>query len=252
MGVPVSLLVITRNEEPHIAACLSSVSWADEALVVDSGSTDGTRRLAEEGGASVLEHPFETHARQKNWGLQRVRNRWVLCLDADERATPGLQAEVASVIGAGGCAAYRLPRRNWLLGDFVRHGSWARDRVVRLLDRERCRFADRRVHERVLNDGPVGDLRSAILHYTCEDLPSYMVRADAYARLGAEDAAERGSRAGVGRLVLVPPMRFLRSYLLWGGFLDGRRGLLQACLTAYGAWLKYFYLAGRNLERRTR
>jgi len=251
MSVPVSLLVLTRNEEDHIADCLASASWVDEMVVVDSGSTDRTVALAEEAGARVLEHAFESHARQRNWGLEQLSHRWVLVLDADERATPELAAEVPTILERGDrYAAFRISRRNWLMDGFVRHGSWGRDRVVRLIDRERCSFPDRRIHETVEARGPMAEMRSHILHYTCQDLQDFLRRADTYARLGAQDAADRGTRAGWGRLLGRPIFRFLRSYLLLWGFLDGRRGLVQASLTAYGAWLKYLYLY--ELEARER
>lgn len=248
MALPVSLLVITRNEERHIAECIGSAHWCEDKLVVDSGSDDQTVRRAEEAGARVLEHPFRTHAQQRNWALPHLKHRWVLCLDADERATPELEAQVARVLSKPQ-AAWRLPRRNWLLGDFIRHGSWGKDRVTRLFDRDRCRFEERRIHESITTRGPVGDLHAPILHYTLEDLGEYMRRADSYARLGARDAADRGRKASLHSLALRPALRFLRSYVLLWGFLDGKRGLIQAWLAAYGAWMKYLYLYELQQDR---
>lgn len=242
MTLPVSLLVITKDEERHIQACLDSAPWVAEKVVIDSGSTDATVRLAEEAGARVLQHPFTTHATQKNWGLEQVSERWVLCLDADERAGKDMEEAVRKAMGDT-AAAWRMPRRNWLLDGFVRHGSWSRDRVVRLLDRERARFdEDRLVHESVVTDGWVGDLRAPILHYTCLDMEPFLHRADSYARLGARQEARKGNRASWRKLLLRPISRFLRSYLLLWGFLDGRRGIVQAGMAAIGAWLKYVYL----------
>jgi len=248
VSLPVSLLVITRNEERHIADCVASASWCDDLLVVDSGSDDRTVELAEEAGARVLVHPFESHALQRNWALDHLKNRWVLCLDADERASPDLESEIKAAM-TGPHAAWRIPRRNWLLGDFVRHGSWGRDRVVRFFDKERGRFEVRRIHESVKTSGTLGTFRAPIFHYTVEDLQEYMRRSDTYARLGAQDAADRGQHAGWGTLFVRPAIRFIRSYFLLGGFIDGRRGLIQAWLTAYGAWMKYLYLQEREWSK---
>jgi glycosyltransferase involved in cell wall biosynthesis len=235
-----SALVTTRNESAMIAECLASCSFADEVVVVDSGSDDDTCRIAEELGARVIVHPFAGHAAQKNWGLEQLAHDWVLVLDADERVTAPLRDEITTLLREGPSRrGYRIRRRNTFLGREIRGCGWQRDRVLRLFDRRAGRYAPRRVHEEVRLAEEPGSLRHALLHHSCRDLATWLDKVNRYAALGAEELAARGRRPHRRDLVLRPPARFVKQWLLQGGFRDGAEGLILCALSAYGVFAKY-------------
>jgi glycosyltransferase involved in cell wall biosynthesis len=238
---PLSVLVATLDEEGTLPTCLASVEFADEIVVVDSGSRDRTCEIARSYGAKVLEHPFESHARQKNWGLAQLTNAWVLALDADERVTPELGGEIARVLGGNdkGAKGYWISRDNYFLGRRIRGCGWQRDRVLRLFDRRSARYDERLVHERIELEGEVGALAHCLLHESCRDLSSWVAKTTRYATLGAEDAWARGRRARAIDLVMRPPARFLKQYFLQAGFRDGVEGGILCAVSAFGVFLKY-------------
>jgi glycosyltransferase involved in cell wall biosynthesis len=254
-SVPLSVLVITRDEAHNIADCLASVAWADEVLVVDSGSTDGTQELARTTGARVVEHPFESAGRQRNWALPFLRHPWCLVLDADERVTSALASEIVRCIVADGPAdGYTLRRRSFFLGTPIRHAGWGRDRVLRLFRRERARYDDALVHESLELSGREDELEAPLLHFTYRTLDDYLAKLASYTARGAADLGRRGERPTLATLLLRPPARFLRMYVLQGGFLDGMAGLVLCLLTAYSVWLKYAqaWEAGASATRSAR
>lgn len=239
-SVPLSVLVITYNEAHNLPDCLASVAWADEILVVDSGSTDETPALARAAGARVVEHPFESAGRQRNWALPLLRHPWCLVLDADERVTPALALEIQRTVLADGPAdGYSLRRRSFFLGTPIRHAGWGRDRVLRLFRRERGRYDDALVHESLELRGRQDELQAPLLHFTYRTLDDYLAKLASYTARGAADLGRRGERPSLATLLVRPPARFLRMYVLQGGFLDGMAGLLLCLLTAYSVWLKY-------------
>jgi glycosyltransferase involved in cell wall biosynthesis len=238
--LPLSVLVTTLDEADNLPDCLESVRWADEILVVDSGSTDDTVALARRFGARVVVHPYESAARQKNWALPLLRHPWVLILDADERATPELAAEIEAVVRADGpLDGYVIRRRSFFLGHEIRHCGWERDTVLRLFRAGRGRYDDRLVHETLQLDGRAGRLRGALRHFTYRSFADYLERLDRYTSRGAADLRAAGRRRSVAALVVRPPARFLRMYLLQRGCLDGLPGLMVCTLAAYSVWLKY-------------
>jgi glycosyltransferase involved in cell wall biosynthesis len=161
-----TVTVITRNESAHIEACLASVDWADERLVVDCGSTDDTVALAQRAGARVVTNPWPGYAAQKNFAASQATHDWILSIDADERVTPELADEVRARLGATPAAAgYRVPRMTWHLGRWFRTTDWYPDYQLRLYDRRRGRWTARRVHESVQIDGTPADLRHHLRHY---------------------------------------------------------------------------------------
>lgn len=240
MAVPLSVLVITRNESSMIRGCLQSCAFADERVVVDSGSDDDTCEVAVQCGARVIQHRFEGHARQKNWGLSQVASDWVLILDADERVTGELRSEIERLLEVEPPRrGYWIRRRNTFLGREIRGCGWQRDKVLRLFDRRAGRYEVRRVHEEVRLGEEPGKLEGALLHHTCRDLKTWLDKVDRYAALGAEEMAARGRRAAWSDLVLRPPARFGRQWLLQGGFRDGAEGLILCAFSAYGVFAKY-------------
>jgi glycosyltransferase involved in cell wall biosynthesis len=246
---PLSVLITTLDEEENLPDCLASCAFADEIVVVDSGSRDATRDIAERAGATVLVRPFDDHASQKNWGLEHVANRWVLVLDADERVTPDLRSEIERLLGAGDRrAGYRIRRRNHFLGRPILGCGWQRETVLRLFDRTRGRYAPRRVHEEVEIDGSVATLRGRLVHHTCRDLSTWIAKTVRYAELGAEELRAQGRAPMPGDLLLRPALRFLKQFVLQGGFRDGEEGRILCVVSAFGVFVKYATL--RELVRR--
>jgi glycosyltransferase involved in cell wall biosynthesis len=231
----VSACVITLNEADRIDACLDSLAFCDEIVVVDSGSTDGTRERAAARGARVLERAFDGYRAQKDFAVKAARHDWVLCLDADERVSPRLRAAIEAARDAGfaGCAGYRFARQTAYFGAPLRHGNAYPDRVLRLFDRRRGGWREpREIHEHASVDGAVATLDGDLEHDAYRSLADQLGRLERYARLMAEHMHAQGRRARLANLVLNPAWRFLRGYLLRGGFLDGWRGLVYAYVEA--------------------
>nr|WP_246429160.1 glycosyltransferase family 2 protein [Pseudoxanthomonas broegbernensis] len=214
---------------------MASLSFCDEIVVVDSGSTDATVRIAEAMGARVLQRPFDGFRSQKHFAVEQAAHDWVLCLDADERVGAQLHASIQAARAAGfdGAAGYRFARLSDYFGRFLRHGNAYPDRVLRLFDRRRGGWrGQREVHEAVSLDGPVRPLAGDLIHYPYRSLEQQVAKTQRYARMMAEHEFARGRRARWSKLVLAPAWRFWRGYLLRGGFLDGWRGLVYAYMRA--------------------
>jgi len=246
--VPLTVVIPTLNEADQIAECLSRVAWADEIIVADAGSTDGTVSLARRLGARVLEHTGPTIAAQRNAAIATARNQWVLAVDADERVTEQLQEEIARVLRSPAHPAYRIRRRNFYLGKELSRGHWGKDWVTRLFTRER-RYIERRVHEGLEAVPDPGLMQGYLDHVPYRDLSHQLDKMNRYARWGAEDLYQAGRRARVWDLIGHPLGRFLRSYFLHGSCWDGRFGVVASVLGAYTAFLKYAHLWA--LERRS-
>lgn len=240
MREPLSVLVPTKNEEPTIRACLDSVRWADEVVVVDSGSTDGTVAAARSIADRVLEHEYVNSAAQKNWSLPQLTHRWILIVDADERVTPALRAEIERVLDDPARAdGYWIHRANHFLGRPIHSAGWQRDKVLRLFDRTKGAYEPLHVHAEVRIDGRVGSLREKLIHHTYRDLDQYFEKFGRYTRWSAADLKARGVRASAARLLLRPWLRFLRMYVLEGGFREGRGGIVLCMLAAFSVFTKY-------------
>jgi glycosyltransferase involved in cell wall biosynthesis len=246
---PLSVCIITRDEERNVAACLESVAFADEILVVDSESTDRTREIAAAHGARVIVQPFLGHVQQKQFAVDRASHDLVLCLDADERVDAVLARAIEdarSAAGDGAIAGYAVNRHTHHLGGFVDHGGWFPEWRVRLFDRRRGRWTGTDPHDRVEVDGAVRKLPGELLHYAYRDLSHHVAKIDSYTTIMAARRDERGERASLAKLVLRPPARFVRMYLLRGGFRDGTRGFVIAAMGAFYVFLKYAKLWERQ------
>jgi glycosyltransferase involved in cell wall biosynthesis len=239
-----SVVVITRDEEANIAACLASVSFAREIVVLDSGSQDRTVELARAAGARVEQTTdWPGFGPQKNRALAFATQPWVLALDADERVTPQLREEILAVLRReGGPDAWDVPRRSSFCGQYMAHSGWYPDRVTRLFRRGTARFSDDIVHERVLPTGPVGHLRGDLLHDTYADLAEMLQKLDRYSTAGAQKLWEQGRRASLGKALAHGAWAFLRTYVLRLGFLDGRMGFVLAVSNAEGTYYRYLKL----------
>lgn len=247
MREPLSVVVPAFNEAPRIGACLESVRWADEVLVVDAFSTDGTVEAARKLATRVLQHEYVNSAAQKNWTIPQAAHRWILVVDADETVSPQLASEIRAVMERGpDCDGYVIRRVNHFHGKPVRHGGWGRDRVLRLFNREKARYQEKRVHAEVEVAGTVSELEHPLLHDTFRGFGDYLKKIDRYTRWGAEDLHRQGRRAGPADLLLRPAGRFAKRYLLQAGFLDGVEGLLISGLDTYSVFLKYARLWEMN------
>jgi glycosyltransferase involved in cell wall biosynthesis len=238
MNAPLTVVIPTLNEAAQIADSVRHVNWVDEVIVADGGSNDGTPELARGAGARVLENVGPTIAAQRNAAIAQAKHHWILALDADERVTPELAAEIMSVLAHPAHEAYAIRRRSVYLGKVIHHSGWGSDWVIRVFRRDQ-RFVERRVHEAIQPQRDVGRLRCALEHVPYRTLGQHLEKVDRYSAWAARDLAERGRRAGWSDLLLRPTARFLRMYLLQLGILDGWRGLLICGLTAVNVLLKY-------------
>lgn len=236
---PLSVVIITLNAAGQLARCLESAAFADEILVVDSGSQDGTAELAQQSGARLIRQEWLGFGRQKQFAVEQAAHDWVLCLDADERVSPELQASIRAVPDAPPCHAYRMPRRNRFMGRWLRHGEGYPDCSLRLFDRRHGRWSGDPVHEKVLCEGTVGALAGDLLHESCETLDAYLAKQNRYTTLQAEELFRRGRRAGAGVLLLSPLLRFAKFYVFRLGFLDGVPGLVHTLIGCFNGFAKY-------------
>jgi glycosyltransferase involved in cell wall biosynthesis len=219
------------------------VAWADERLVVDCGSTDGTPDLARAHGARVIVHDWPGYGAQKDFAADQASHDWIYSIDADERVSPELAAEIARAIASDPAeAGFRGPRVTWFLGRWIRRTDWYPDYQLRLYHRRRARWGARPVHESVVADGPVGRLTQDLLHYPYRDLSQYLQRLDRYTTLAARAMHDAGRRASLAAIALHPPAAFLRNYLLRGGVLDGGPGFIVSALNAYYVFVKFVKL----------
>jgi glycosyltransferase involved in cell wall biosynthesis len=239
-----SVILITRNEAQNLPACLESVAFADEIVVIDSGSGDGTAQIARDHGARVeIQADWPGFGPQKNRALDLATGDWVLSIDADERVPPELAAEIAGVLAAPQHDAYDMPRLSSFCGRFMRHSGWWPDRVLRLLRRGTARFSDDLVHEKVVPAGSVGQLTEHLLHYTYPDLDTAVAKMNRYSTDNAAAMRARGKRASVGTAIGHGLWTFVRIYLFKRGFLDGRHGFVLAATAAAGSFYRYAKLS---------
>ncbi|MBK9161549.1 MAG: glycosyltransferase family 2 protein [Nitrosomonadales bacterium] len=244
VGRGLSVIVITRNEAANIRACLESVAWAGEIVVVDSGSSDGTAEICREMGARVFVCDWPGFGIQKNRALDHSTREWVFSIDADERVTPELRAAIEAVLADtdNAHAAYEISRLSSYCGRFMRHSGWYPDRIVRLFRRDAARFSDDLVHERLRVEGRTGLLDGELLHYAFDDLEEVLRKVNQYSSAGAAMMQRRGRQASLSGAVLRGLWSFFRTYVLRGGFLDGREGFMLAVSNAEGTYYRYLKL----------
>jgi glycosyltransferase involved in cell wall biosynthesis len=237
----ISACIITRDEEDRLGACLDSLDWCDELLVVDSHSTDKTRELAAARGARVIERDWPGHVAQKEFAVRQAHHEWVFCIDADERVSPELRAavEAARRGGFAGAAGYEVSRVSAYLGRWIRHGTWYPDWKLRLFDRRRGGWGGRDPHDRVSVDGAAQRLAGELRHEPYRSFDDHLRTIDRYTTTMADAMRAEGRRARLADVILRPPARFFVFYVWRRGFLDGWRGLLLAYLAAHYVRLKY-------------
>jgi glycosyltransferase involved in cell wall biosynthesis len=240
-----SAIVIAKDNERTIARCIESLSFADEIVVVDSGSTDATPGICRSLGARVhVTEDWPGHGPQKNRALDLATGEWVLSVDSDEWVTPRLREEIAAVLrSAGERRGYAMPRRSSFCGREMKHSGWWPDYVVRLFRRDSGRFTDDHTHERLVVDGGIGRLKAPLMHEAIVDLDQMLRKMNAYSTASAHMKRDAGARGGVLRGVVHGSWAFVRTYVLRLGFLDGREGFLLAVANAEGSYYRYVKIA---------
>ena len=242
-----SVIVITKNESRDIARCLASVAWADEIIVLDSGSTDDTVSICQRFTSQVFVTDWPGFGLQKQRALERASGDWVLSLDADEEVPPALKQEIQQAMLRSAAQGFEIPRLSSYCGHQMKHSGWWPDHVLRLFRRDAGRFTDDVVHERVVVAGRVQRLRNAILHESYVDLNEVLDKVNSYSALGAKKLFEQGKRASLGLAIGKGVWTFFRTYVLRAGFLDGAQGLMLAISNAEASYYKYLKL--RDLYR---
>ena len=242
-----SVAIITKNEARNIDECLRSVAWAQELVVVDEFSTDGTEDLARGLGARVFQESWKGFAGQKNSAVEKATGDWILSLDADERIPLPLREEIEETMRRrNSFNGYFIARKNFFSGQWIRHGGWYPDHCLRLFKKGAGRFEERAVHEKVVVKGATGYLKNPMEHYTYHSVADYLLRMERYSRLAAIEIAEAEQPPLWSALTLRPAFTFLNMYLLRGGFLDGKKGLFLAVSYAYYTFLKYYRFSEKD------
>jgi len=234
-----SAIIIAKNEARNIGACLDTLAFCDELIVVDGDSDDGTPEIARTKGARVAAAAWQGFGAQKNFALSLANGDWVLSIDADERVSPALAHAIETAIGQQGADGYEMPRRSSFLGREMRYSGWSPDYVLRLFRRGRARFSDDLVHERVICDGRVARLAEPLLHYPVMRLEDAVGRMDRYSTAGAEMFVAAGRRVSFASGIAHGLWSFVRAYVWRLGFLDGREGFLLAVANAEGTYYRY-------------
>lgn len=244
-----SVIVITKNEEDNIHECLATVAWAEEIIVVDAGSTDGTVVEAGKFTKKIFVRPWEGYGAAKNFALHQATSDWILWLDADERVSESLKEEILTVLRANGGAfdAYTMPRKANFLGRWILHCGWYPGRVTRLFRKVAGHFTEAKVHERLEIKGTTGALRSDLLHYTDPNLHHYLEKFNKYTTLASAELVEQGQSFSLLQITVRPVWVFIRMYFLKLGMLDGIQGFILCVLSSCYVFTKYAKLWERKL-----
>ncbi|MBM3125991.1 MAG: glycosyltransferase family 2 protein [Chloroflexi bacterium] len=245
-----SVILITKNEAENIRDCLLSIAWADEIIVVDSGSTDGTPGIAREMGVQVYMHDWPGFGPQKNRALDYATKEWVFSIDADERVTAEQRAELEQAMQTGAADGYFCPRLSQFCGTFIHHSGWYPDYVLRLFKRGKGRFSDSLVHESIVLEGCSEKLKVPLLHYSYLTMADVERKVEHYSDAAAQQMFRAGKRTNWGRAVASGVWAFMRAYIVRAGVLDGNAGLQIARMNMRTTFLKYRKLIALNAQRK--
>ncbi len=241
--INISAAIITLNEENTIADCIKSINWVDEVIVIDSLSTDRTKEIAESLGAKVIDQKFLGHVEQKQMAVDQCQYDWVLCLDADERISKKLKEEIFQLFETTSpdtlLNGYTVPRRSFHLGRWIMHGGWYPDRNIRLFNRKFGHWAGTNPHDKVDVQGKVGHFEGALDHYVFRDLYDNIQTNNSFSSISAKILFEEGNKPSFLKLMFKPMGKFIETYLIKRGFLDGMPGFIISVGAAYSMFLKY-------------
>jgi glycosyltransferase involved in cell wall biosynthesis len=250
----ISTCVLTYNEERKIERCLRSISWSDEIVIMDSFSTDATLTLCRRYTERVYQHEWEGYVGQRNLIRDMATHPWILFLDSDEEVSPVLRDEILAEFerGTGKYVGYSFPRKVYFLGKWVRHGEWYPDVKLRLFKKACGHTEGQEPHDRVVVDGPVKQLKNPLWHYTYDDMRDYLDTLNRFSTITAQQRFAGGARFGWTDVVFRPALRFLKGYILRGGFLDGAHGFMVATVNSFGVFAKYSKLWEQRLKNDSR
>lgn len=244
--VRLSAAIIAKNEEKKIGGCLDSLSFADEIIVVDSGSADRTAEIAREKGARVIFHEWQGHVAQKNFALDQARGDWIISLDADERVSARLRAQILRELENPRAGGYAFPRLVYYLNRWIRHCGWYPARKTRLVRRGAARWTGENPHDRLEVNGRVINLDGDLYHLSFDDISAHLRTINSFTTIAANERAAAGARAGWWEILLRPPATFIKMYFIKLGFLDGAPGFIACALSAYHVFSKYVKLKERQ------
>lgn len=237
---PLSVAIITLNEEDRLPDCLQSIAFADDIVVVDSGSSDATVKIAKQYGARVFQETWRGFGPQKQFAIDQCKNDWVLILDADERVPDETREAIIGVLDdAQGPVAYSFPRKNYFSGRWIRHGGWWPDRVIRLCRKDACHYKPQLVHETLIASGPVDKITTPIEHFTNRNLHQTMEKMNHYSSASAKELFEKGVPSSSLKAISRAIWSFSHNYFLRFGFMDGFQGLVIAVMNAVIIFFKY-------------
>jgi glycosyltransferase involved in cell wall biosynthesis len=246
-----SVIVITKNEECNIKTCLNSVAWADEIIVLDSGSTDATVEICKQYTDKVYETDWLGFGHQKNRALSYASCDWILSLDADEWVTPGLKEELLMAINnPGGHVAFEMPRLSSYCGQYIRHSGWCPDYIIRLSKKGMAKFSEQIIHERLIVEGSIGRLHPHIMHASFKDLEHVLTKLNRYSKDNAYLLFVEGRKSSLSKAILHGLWSFIHTYIVRAGFLDGRMGFILAVSNAEGTYYKYLKLMMLNKSQK--
>ena len=242
----ITAIIPTFNEADNIAAAIDTLHFCDDVMVVDSFSEDDTVKIAKKKNAIVHQRKYTGPADQKNWAIPQAKHKWVFILDADERVTPELAKEITTLLQEDAIAedAFWIGRQSYFMGKKVNYSGWQKDKVVRLIRRDKCRYDQKQVHEEIdTTNIEVGILKNKMIHYTYKSTAHFMAKMDRYAKWSAEDHLAKTSKVTWFHLTIKPAFRFLKHFLFQLGFLDGRVGYEISKIMAWGVRRRYEYLS---------
>ena len=238
---PISACIITYNEEKNIRRCLESLKWVEEVIVVDSMSSDSTVSLCREFSVSVIQKSWEGHVKQKNFAIAQASNDWILSLDADERVTPELREEIERCLSeeSNRVDGYYFRRHSYYLGKWINHGGWYPDYKLRLFKKSRGKWGGKDPHDKVILEGTTKYLKAELHHFVYQNLSHQIQTVDNFSTITAHGLDSEGERFTVSKLLSRPPLKFLGTYFLKKGFLDGIPGLIISVVSSFYVFLRY-------------
>ena len=251
--IPISVTIIALNEEKKIAKAIQSVSWAEDILVVDSGSTDRTVEIAKQNGARVLQNPWKGYGQQKNFAQAHALHSWILNIDADEWVSESLANEIRDQLTVLNSTerlpsqGFQIPRKTFYLGKWIEHGGWYPNYLTRLAHRDSAHWTEPAVHESLQVQGETGRLKNPIMHDAFNSIGDQILTNLRFAKLGSEDLARKGQKPSMFKLIFKPLGKFFETYFLKKGFADGLPGFIISVNAAHSMFLKYAFLFEKKL-----